>query len=292
MKANEMIDLIQQALHIEPERIQIIERLIGGMSHLTYHITIDSEPHTVRIIGKDGNKFVDRKIEYQNIMIIDCLNINHQMVFFDQNTGLKIAKYIKGDVLSQTDYKPLLPHVVKTLKKLHHSQLIPVNDYGFKARLALYESYLEDLNPTYLSLKEKWFELYEHVFQFQPKVFCHNDAQQSNMVFANNQMYLLDWEYAGLNPFYYDIASFGNLSFDHAIELLEAYLGYPPEAYDINSVIYYRMFQALQWHLVAAYKDRIHLSDVLKFDFNALAKKYIDLAQTLFNRLKETTWNT
>ena len=28
-----------------------------------------------------------------------------------------------------------------------------------------------------------------------PKVFCHNDAQRSNIVIGTDQVYLLDWEY-------------------------------------------------------------------------------------------------
>ena len=48
---------------------------------------------------------------------------------------------------------------------------------------------------------------------------------------------------------------------------------------------FYRMFQALQWHQVATRKQMVGLSVVLHFDFEALAKKYLLLAETLYNEI-------
>jgi len=119
-----------------------------------------------------------------------------------------------------------------------------------------------------------------------PKVFCHNDAQRSNMVIGENQIYLLDWEYAGWNEFYYDIASFGNVQFEDALELLDVYLGRKASLDEQNSVKFYRMFQALQWHQVALRKEMVGLSEVLHFDFKMLAEKYLNLADRLYNEIK------
>lgn len=275
-----------QAFQVNPEDVIVKSRLLGGMSHLTYQIEINGVDYTYRIIGKDGNLFVDRKIELENLNIIKPLHINNETVFFDVDSGDKAAKFVKGTVLTQLDFKPHLKSVADTLKKLHGSSLKPASDYGLIDRLNLYETFIDEKKDLYLDLKAKWINIYTSERTDLPKVFCHNDAQRSNMVVADNQLYLLDWEYAGLNEFYYDIASFGNVHFEDALELLDVYLERPATKEEQDIVRFYRMFQALQWHLVATRKDKIGLSEVLKFDFNLLAQKYLNLALTLYQEIK------
>jgi len=261
-------------------------RFLGGMSHLTYHIEIHGVDYTFRVIGKDGNLFVDRKIEYQNLKTIEPLGLCNETVYFDIESGEKAAKYVEGTPLSQLDFKPYLSDVAKTLKKLHHTHLKPASDYGLINRLNLYETYTNNRLPQYLELKKAWINIYENERKDKPKVFCHNDAQRSNFVIAPDKVYLLDWEYAGYNEFYYDIASFGNVQFEDALELLDVYLEREATVEEKNLVRYYRMFQALQWHQVALRKEIIGLSPVLHFDFKMLAEKYLNLAQKLYDDIK------
>jgi thiamine kinase-like enzyme len=275
-----------KAFCVEENDITIVERLLGGMSHLTYHIKVKNEDYTYRIIGKDGNLFVDRKIEEKNLKIIEPLNINNQTVYFDVESGEKAAKFVFGTVLTQLKHQPFLPLVAETLKKLHHSNIKPASDYGLIERLNLYESYTNIRSDKYLMLKDAWITRYNDLHQAKPKVFCHNDAQRSNMVISNEKLYLLDWEYAGLNEFYYDIASFGNVAFEDALELLDIYLGRKANKEEADSVRFYRMFQALQWHQVATRKHMIGLSEVLHFDFEVLAKKYLNLAEHLYYEIR------
>ena len=281
-----IITTAAKALNIEENDIKIVKRLLGGMSHFTYHIQAKDIDYTIRLIGKAGNLYVDRVEELENIKRIIPLGLNNETVFFDTKTGVKIAKYIPGTVLTELDIMDHLPKIAETLKKLHNSKIEPFKDYELKKRLERYESYINCRSEKYLELKSKWFQMYEDVYQKYPKVFCHNDAQRSNMVLANNQLYLLDWEYAALNDPYYDIASFGNVKFDDALMLLEAYLERKPTKSEADHVRFYRMYQALQWHQVALNKEAIGLSEELHFDFKLLAEKYLNLAHTLYLEMK------
>ncbi|AUD65361.1 hypothetical protein BK011_06535 [Tenericutes bacterium MZ-XQ] len=286
---DEHAKLIQEraakAFHVSEEEVIIKHRLLGGMSHLTYVIEIKGELYTYRVIGKDGNLFVNRHFEHENIKKVEPLHLNNETVYFDESTGEKAAKYVEGTVLSSVDYHPYLKDVAKMLKKLHHSGIEPASDYGLLERLELYETYTENRSELYLDLKKKWVDMYLNERLHMPKVFCHNDAQRSNIVIGKDQLYLLDWEYAGLNEFYYDIASFGNVKFEDALELLDVYLEKKATKKEQDMVRFYRMFQALQWHQVALRKQMIGLSEVLHFDFEELAKKYLNLANTLYDQI-------
>lgn len=273
------------AFKVNQEEVTVKYRLLGGMSHLTYVIEIKDVLYTFRIIGKDGNLFVSRKSELENLKRIIPLGINNETVYFDVKTGEKAAKYVGGTVLSTIDFHPHLDAIAKTLKKLHHSDISPESDYGLIDRLNLYETYTNIRSDLYLDLKEKWVNIYLNERIHMPKVFCHNDAQRSNIVIADNQIYLLDWEYAGLNEFYYDIASFGNVNFEDALELLDVYLEKKATKQEQDMVRFYRMFQALQWHQVALRKEMVGLSEVLHFDFKALSIKYLELANSLYKQM-------
>jgi len=275
-----------KAFQVRVEDVKVLNRMLGGMSHLTYHIEIHGIEYTFRIIGKDGNLFVDRRTELKNLEIIKELGLNNETVYFDVETGEKAAKFVSGVVLTTVDFHPHLSEVAITLKKLHHSDLKPASDYGLINRLNLYETFTNIRSEMYLELKENWIKLYDEEHINQPKVFCHNDAQRSNMVIGDSKIYLLDWEYAGLNEFYYDIASFGNVQFEDALELLDVYLGRKATQKEQNSVKFYRMFQALQWHQVALRKEMVGLSEVLHFDFKMLAEKYLNLASRLYSEIK------
>jgi len=273
------------AFDCKESEVEVINRLKGGVSNYTYLIEVKGKQYTYRKIGEGGNLFVDRKTEFQTIKRIEPLHINSQVLFFDIESGSKIQEFVKGTVLTDLDYKDHLNQVVDVLKTLHQQHYEDANDYGLINRLSLYESYTNQRTLKYQELKKFWIDLFSKKYEHQPKVYCHNDAQRSNMVVGETQLYLLDWEYAGLNEFYYDIASFGNVDFNDALILLDAYLGRPASVEEQNHVRFYRMFQTLQWHQVALYKHMIGLGEKIGVDFKALALKYLQIAESFVSYL-------
>lgn len=273
--------------NVEEKDIDVIEKLLGGMSNHTYKIKVLEDYYVFRIIGEGGNLFVDRDEELFNLKQVDSLNLNTETVYFDVVSGLKVSKYVEGTVLTETKIEDHLKELANTLKKLHHSKLKAYDKYNHIKRLNKYQSYVDEVSEDYLNLKSKWVTIFNKYFKNVKMVFCHNDAQRSNIVVAEDKLYLLDWEYAALNDIYYDFAGFGNVSIEDSFLLLESYLDRTPTKLEINKVKFYRMFQALQWYLVALYKDKINLGPALKLDFKYLANNYLKLATTLYNEIKE-----
>ena len=285
----EVIERVAIGLNVDEKDVKIVERLKGGVSHYTYHVMVNDKTYTYRKIGEGGNLFVDRKTEYQMIQKVTPLHINSDVIVFDVESGEKISNYIEGTPLTLLEYKDHLDAVVETLKKLHQSDIEGVVDYGLINRLSLYESYTNQRTPMYQSLKSFWIEKYQKEYEHNKKVFCHNDAQRSNIVIGQDRLYLLDWEYAGLNEFYYDIASFGNVDFNDALILLDHYLGRKATLEEQNHVRFYRMFQTLQWHQVALYKHNIGLGEKIQVDFMALALKYLHIAESFKSYLETSS---
>lgn len=267
--------------------IKIIKRFMGGMSNYTYLVKVKDTNYVVRKIGDKGLPIINPKTEKDHLEIIEHLNIGSHFIYLNTTNGDKITSYIEGEALSSNfsndDYKK----VADVLNRLHQSNLTG-HDYELEKRLNHYEGLLTNKpSQKYYSLKEYWFKLYELKYKDSQKVLCHGDAQRSNFVKdPKGEIHLLDWEFTGLNDPFYDVASFGNIDFNDSIILLEQYLNRKPTKEEINKVRFYRMYQVLQWHIVAQYKEEEDLSEKLHLDFAKISNNYLLLAELLYNNIK------
>ncbi|ONI39120.1 phosphotransferase [Candidatus Epulonipiscium fishelsonii] len=279
-----------QVFNTSKNEIILKERLMGGLSNKIFIFELDKNLYTFRISGKNSEKFVNREIEYKNIELIKSLNINSQNIYFDTDTGYKIAKYVPGYILSNFE-KPenYLKEVSKLLKTVHTSNLKSENNYEPYERLQTYEGYLNEFNykhdELYIQLKNEFFK--NKIFlDTTTLVLCHNDCQLSNIVVGKDNTYLLDWEFSGNNDPFYDIACVGNKEIGLGIKLLGIYLGYEPTIDQKNRVYLWRIFQYLQWYNVALYKYLIGLGEELNINFKVVADLYLKKIIYLFKLIE------
>lgn len=276
-------ELAEQVLGIG---VTVKSRLLGGMSNYTYVIEKDKELFTFRLPGENAFHFVDRNIEEKNIQLAESLGITNHTIYLNKETGIKIAKYVEGEILSTLDRHKHLDKVADVLKVIHDSGLKAENDYGLLERLSKYEGLLDKLNPKYLELKNAWLQLYEK-YRHVTKVLTHGDAQPSNFLIIDNHALIVDFEFTANNDPYYDIACFGNIDFKDAIALLDEYLNHEVTSEATKRLIYNRYFQCLQWHLVATYKHNIGLSEKLHIPFDKVALIYLEKIDALIKQLNE-----
>ena len=265
---------------------QIIMRLEGGMSNYTYIIECQGKKYTYRVPGKFAEKFVDREEEWANIQEVDRLGLNNVTTYVEIRSGEKLAEYVEGTIMSTTDVVSYNDMSVKALKKIHNSDL-KFKDYNAFGRLDTYQNYCIETGFThpkeYLELRNKLEELRKQYVSV-PMVPCHCDYQPTNLVINGDKLYVLDWEFAGMNDPFYDIACYGNAGFNKALALLEAYVGHKPTEEELKRLYFHRAFQCLQWYNVAIFKDRVGLSKDLNMDFNAVALMFLGMAKDLLEK--------
>lgn len=275
-----------EILHTINKNLTIVDRFAGGMSNYTYLVEDNetNEKFVFRVPGEGGENFVDYKVEAQNMELIDHLNINSHTVYTKPEEGLKLAKYIPG---VNVDANVDLDSVSSLLKKVHNSGIEFVETYKHLERLEKYEGLHNNKDTEYPELKAKFMPIFEEYLQEHIKYPCHCDAQVANILHGeDNEMYLLDWEFAGTNDFIYDIASFGNTDFTMAVALLENYIENTTDN-DYIRLYAWRMFQCLQWFNVASFKEEIGLSKSLGIDFAKVADHYLLLANTMYGNIKK-----
>ena len=254
------------------------------MSNYNYKVDSELGLLVVRVPGENADKFVSRKKELYHISLIEDLKINQEIIYLDVESGIKISKYVEGQLINANNLENL--ELIKLFKNYH--SLLSTFDYHPFLRIEEFESYCDNQSEEYFQLKEKLL-YYKDYLQSQNKVFCHNDSQPFNMILGSDQIYLLDWEYAGNNDPVYDLVCFSedygadneNISDD----LLRSYFG--EINFDLKKrKILWTIFQSLQWYNVALFKENTGMSAKLDVDFNKVCEFFIDKSKIKFKELR------
>ena len=205
-------DLVNE--HFSEEIINDIEWLNKGLTNRSYRVILKSGQYVVRLPGYGTEKLIDREDEYISNKIACDLGIDSSLLFFDPKTGVKISEYITDAITMSAETlrrEENINMASNIFRKLHNSKINSMVDFNVIQKIDTYETYIcenkIDLYSDYGLVKRKIFEIAN---KFLPKknVTCHNDPLCENWVYGNNRMYLIDWEYAGMNDQMWDIACY------------------------------------------------------------------------------------
>jgi len=206
-------ELMKEKLNIETGVSSIVR--LGGLTNYNYKVVTPEGSYVVRLPGVGTEELISRYEESLSTRLANDIGIDAENLWFDEKTGMKITRYIEDAVTMN-------PELIKTpqyrretaelFHKLHHSgKTIPVIFDVFE-KIVEYENLLkaEEENyfwDDYAKIKEEVYGL-EHLYKSYGvfPVMCHNDPLCENFVGGRDRMYLVDWEYAGMNDPMWDIA--------------------------------------------------------------------------------------
>ena len=210
----------------------IATRLGGGITNNNFRIDVGGESFVLRIIGADTELLgINRDYEHAANLAAGKLGIAPEVYYLIQPEGYLVTRFING--------RPILPEeisqpenirrVMETVKKIHAMHDIPgrfdvfqvVRDYSETARR--YEvAFPKDYDWLIRRLQEAEDALSVRPYKPCP---CHNDLLNANFL-TNGQLYILDWEYAGMGDAFFDLANFSdhhNLSDEQDRWMLNCY---------------------------------------------------------------------
>lgn len=207
-------DLFQEKLKKE-FRVKDIQRL-GGLTNLNYYVELEDSTYVVRIPGVGTEGLINRQEEYYATAAACELEIDSELIYFDPVSGIKISRYIDAAQTMNSEViksQENLEAVAGIFSCLHNSgKHIPVIFNVFD-KIREYE---ELINATgshdfywrdYEEVKAKVVSLQEEYESYQVRrTICHNDPLCENFVKGKERMYLVDWEYAGMNDPLWDVA--------------------------------------------------------------------------------------
>lgn len=199
--------------HIEKE-VSIMQ--IGGMSNKNFKVTKGKLEYVLRVPGNGSEGMVVRSNEEQNSMQACKMGINPPIRYFNAKTGIKLADFVKNaeTLNGATIQRPSsMKKIVKIFQTLHHSHVRFGNEFNVFNEIRNYERLLEECNGTmyegYENQREKVLRLEDYLNKLGVSIKpCHNDLVAENFLKAEDgTIYLIDWEYSGMNDPMWDIAA-------------------------------------------------------------------------------------
>lgn len=189
---------------------------INGLTNKNYKVSTENNEYILRIPGNGTEKMINRKIEKENIVLVNELNIDAKLLYFDEDSGIKISEFIKeAKALNKNkcSYKINMKKITNIFKILHKSNKLMKNEFNIINKIQEYEKLLNECNgeffEDYYFYREQIFKLEEVMCNLGKEITsCHNDSLAENFILDKNEkLYLIDWEYSGLNDYTWDLAS-------------------------------------------------------------------------------------
>lgn len=241
-----------------------IERM-GGLTNHTYHVTLeDGKEYVVRIPGEGTEELIVRSDEKKSTRLACDLDIDAQCLYFGED-GSKVTEYILDAVTMSADslkQKCHIRQIAEIFKKLHDSGADTGVAFDVFDMASGYENIIAENKVTmyadYPEIKNVVMKIkaeVDHTCNIRI-VPCHNDALCENWITQGSEgrMYLIDWEYAGMNDGMWDLADVSiEAGYDHALDeiLLKEYLRREVEEIDWKHFLAGKIYVDFLWTLWA-----------------------------------------
>ncbi|MEA1880244.1 MAG: choline/ethanolamine kinase family protein [Campylobacterota bacterium] len=156
-----------------------------GYCNENYIITTDKNKYLLRKLLRDD---IDRQNEYKIHHLAYEIAITAKPLLYDEVNQIMIFSFLEGKHKETLDVHEL-KDLAEVLKKLHN-----IDHEGKPTALEIQK------HTTTITKAFKTIENYPKEY-----VLCHNDLNPKNIFFSYDIKFI-DWEYAGLNDRYFDLA--------------------------------------------------------------------------------------
>ena len=208
-----------------------ISPVTGGITNKNFLVNDGNQKFFVRIGNDIPEHLIYRSNEVEASKAASKINICQKLLYY--NNSLQIFKFIEGKTFNTNDIKKNLEEITKLIKKVHIK--IPNELKGQSVIFWVfhviknYSNFLESNQSSYIKILPELLKKssnLENVSSPFDIVFSHNDLLPANFIKDKDQIWLIDWEYAGFNTPLFDLgglASNNDFSENEEKNLLEMY---------------------------------------------------------------------
>ena len=267
----------------------VIERL-GGLTNLVYRIEAGAERYVLRVAGKGTEEYIDRAVEMHNARLAAEAGVSAELLYADAPSGLMVTRYLDGtETMSPESFRSSAgapARAARAFKQLHDCG----REFRFRFELfAMIDDYLALLDGKGAALPDDYHdvvaeaEAVRRVLDANPTPLapCHCDPLCENLLDDGARMWIVDWEYSGMNDPIWDL---GDLSVEagfearHDREMTDAYCGGAAPAHVYGRMVIYKAMCDLLWTLWGLIQ---HANENPAEDFWAYAVNRFERCKTL-----------
>ncbi|WP_091584359.1 phosphotransferase family protein [Mesorhizobium qingshengii] len=232
------------------------ERL-GGLTNLVF----GAGEFCLRIPGKGTEEYINRANEAVAAREAAKAGVSPEVLHVDPGTGVMVTRFIAGaETMSPEKFKVRSGSPARAgeaFRKLHASEAV----FPFRFELfAMIDDYLKVLATKDVALPAGYHDVVREAGSVRsalaahllPLVACHCDPLCENFLDTGDRMWIVDWEYSGMNDPLWDL---GDLSvegkFDTAQdeEMMRAYFRGEARPAERGRIVIYKAMCDLLWTL-------------------------------------------
>lgn len=277
-----MAPTIEQVIASIPDwagRTVTSERIQAGLTNTNYRVVVDGVAQFVRIPGAATELLaVDRGNEIHNTQAAAVAGVSPKVTQTIPEWGVFVLEWLDATTMSNESLRaPGMPsRIAEVLRELHAGPAFR-DDFDM---VRLSERYLAVVDERSIAIPSGYREHLDQIPRIEAAlgrhplapVPCHNDLLAENYLDAGVRLWLVDYEYSGMNDPAFELGNTAQeLGFDDAqvAELCAAYFG------DASPALLARMhlqmiMSDVGWTLWAAIQARISSID---FDFYGWAEE-------------------
>ncbi|GGH37787.1 Thiamine kinase [Cribrihabitans marinus] len=261
----ELEDKVMAALRQVPRfaevtRADAITRL-GGLTNLVHRVDIGTESVIVRIPGEGTEAYIDREVEAHNAEAAARAGVSPEVIHADAKSGVMITRTVP-DIETMTppffrSRKGAPARAGRALARLHGSG----ETFRFRFELfAMIDDYLDLLGGKQVDLPEGYHQVVAAAAPVRaaldaadlPLAPCHCDPLCENFLDDGEVMWIVDWEYSGMNDPLWDLGDLSveaGMDADQDAEMMHAYFGRAPTPAETGRMVIYKAMCDLLWTL-------------------------------------------
>ena len=210
------ISIAAHTFNVNTENITDIAALKNGMTNRSFLFNCRGKKYIMRIPGEGTDKLVNRAQEATVYQLINGKGICDNVIYINPQNGYKITEYIENAKVCDPFNKNDVIKCMNKLKRFHSMKLKVSHEFDLFNMIEFYESLRGTFScyRDYEDTKKNVLSLKNFINKVQSdKVLSHIDAVCDNFLFTkdengNEDIKLIDWEYAGMQDPHVDIAMF------------------------------------------------------------------------------------
>jgi len=236
-------------------------RRLGGLTNLVFAIRHGDEEFVLRLPGKGTEEYINRGNEAQAAAEAARAGVSPEMLFADAATGVMVTRFVsKAVTMSPDNFKSIAGAPARAgavFRRLHQSGA----SFNFRFELfSMIDEYLKLLATKNIDLPEGYHNVVREAEAVRaalaahplPLTACHCDPLCENFLDTGERMWLVDWEYSGMNDPMWDLGDLaveGQFTTEQEEEMIHAYFGGAPSPFDHGRIVIYKAMCDLLWTL-------------------------------------------
>lgn len=194
------------------EGITEIVKYGQGMTNHQFRFKSSGRFYLLRLPGEGTGRLIDRKSEAGVYSLLRGKGITEEVLYINAETGIKITRFLENVHTCRVESGKEVRLCMEHLRQFHQMKIKGSAVFDVFVKIAQYEAQCAQEGLSLESL-HKIRSAVSGLGDFMEgcgnmNCLCHIDPVADNFLICENQVYLIDWEYAAMSDPHIDIAMF------------------------------------------------------------------------------------